>query len=367
MNTSSNSDHSKNKLDLLVTGACGFIGSNFIKKIACRSEVTKQYNFHIVDALTYAGFLGTIRPELNHYPHLHFHQVDIRDDQKISELFEEHSFAGVIHFAAESHVDRSIKNPNIFLETNVLGTMNLLNASLTYCQKNKNFRFFHVSTDEVYGSLNLEEDPFTEKTPLNPSGPYSASKASSDLLVQSYFTTYGLPTIISRCSNNYGPYQFPEKFIPVMIMKALKDEPLPIYGKGENVRDWIHVDDHNRGIWQAFQQGEPGEVYNFGGQAEKRNIDVAKMILKELGKSEDLLKSVLDRLGHDFRYAINFSKSEEKLNWKPEMSFEEGLKQTIDWYQNNLSWIKQVSSKDQAKQTNKNISAPNSMTSKNIL
>lgn len=331
------------KKKIILTGCAGFIGANFVKQITTRDDVQSTYDFVILDNLTYAGRKQTIQPELDQNEHLSFVKIDIRDKQAIDSLFKETTPHGVIHFAAESHVDRSITNPNIFVETNVLGTLNLLNASMHF-GSNDSFRFTHVSTDEVYGSLKENDPAFTEETPLAPNSPYSASKASSDLLVRSYVETYGLDAVTTRCSNNYGPHQFPEKLIPLMILNAQNDKPLPVYGTGKNIRDWIYVDDHNRGIWQAFTNGNKGHAYNFGGQSERRNIDVVKTILNILGKPESLINYVEDRKGHDWRYAINFEKAKTELNWHPEMSFESGLEKTVKWYINNPQWLDMVRS-----------------------
>ena len=319
------------KTCILITGGAGFIGSNFVKSIACSPGIISNYSFYIVDALTYAGNKANIQSELTAF-NIPFISVDIRDRESVDSLFEQEQFDGVINFAAETHVDRSIQNPNIFLETNVLGTLNLLNASLKVFGGKTGFRFLQVSTDEVYGSLQENESAFTEELPLRPNSPYSASKASADLLVLSYFKTYKLPVIITRCSNNYGPYQYPEKLIPLMINKACNDEKLPVYGDGRNIRDWIYVDDHNEGIWSAFERGRPGEIYNFGGNSEIRNIDLVKMILKKLDKRENLIEFVSDRLGHDRRYAMNYDKAKKELAWEPKTTFSEGLEKTLSWY-----------------------------------
>lgn len=323
---------------IILTGCAGFIGSNFVSRIAHR-EVDCQ--FLILDALTYAGRFETIEALVDQN-RIQFQKLDIRDGQAVKKTFEDFGPDGVIHFAAESHVDRSITNPNIFIETNVLGTMNLLNASLAEHQDNIDFRFVHVSTDEVYGTLHEGDPAFTEKTPLSPNSPYSASKASSDLLALAYAETYKLPVMVTRCSNNYGPYQFPEKLIPLMIDRAKNDLPLPVYGNGQNIRDWIFVDDHNEGIWATFKRGRAGEVYNFGGQAERRNLEVVKAILASLGQPEELISFVEDRKGHDWRYAIDFTKAERELGWRPTVTFEEGLKQTIRWYNENQAWVDMV-------------------------
>lgn len=318
---------------ILLTGCAGFIGSNFVKKIVCRNSVKKDYSFHVIDALTYAGHLSNIQNEIESNSHLTFDQMDIRDSAGLRQLFEKHQFDGVLNFAAESHVDRSIANPNIFVETNVLGTLNLLNESLRLLPKKNSFKYLQVSTDEVYGSLSLTDPAFTEKNSVAPNSPYSASKASADLLVRSFNETYQLPTVITRCSNNYGAWQDEEKFIPTMIRKALKDQPMPVYGNGLNIRDWIFVDDHNEGIWAAFTNGKSGEVYNFGGNCEKRNIDIAKSIVKKLNKPELLINFVEDRKGHDFRYAIDFSKAQNELNWRPKTSLDDnGLDLVIEHY-----------------------------------
>jgi len=325
----------KNKI--ILTGCAGFIGSNFVKRIAERET---EYEFIIVDSLTYAGRLETIEDNLS--DRIQFQKVDIRDQSKISALFAEEQPSGVIHFAAESHVDRSIENPNIFVETNVMGTLNLLNASINLAKENPNFRFVHVSTDEVYGTLSESDPAFSETTPIAPNSPYSASKAASDHMVRAYFETFKLKTMTTRCSNNYGPYQFPEKLIPLMIDFAKQDKPLPVYGTGENIRDWIYVDDHNEGIWATFLKGVPGQVYNFGGDSEKRNLQVVKDILQTLDKPDSLITFVEDRKGHDWRYAIDFSKASKELGWAPKVSFEEGLKKTVNWYNDNEQWVSLV-------------------------
>jgi dTDP-glucose 4,6-dehydratase len=320
---------------LMMTGSAGFIGSNFVKTICCREDVKAQYDFVFVDALTYAGRKENIDAELKAHSHLTFVHADIRDSQKMHELFVKYNFDGVLNFAAESHVDRSIESPNIFVETNVLGTLNLLKESLAIFEKKPGFKYLQVSTDEVYGTLGMEDAPFTEQTPIAPNSPYSASKASADLICRSYFETFKLPVVITRCSNNYGPLQVEEKFIPLMIKRALANEPMPVYGTGLNIRDWIFVDDHNEGVWLAFTKGHSGEVYNFGGNSERQNLDVAKLLLKHLGKPESLIQFVTDRKGHDFRYAIDYSKAEKELNWQPKVRFEQdGLLRTIEYYRN---------------------------------
>lgn len=324
---------------VLLTGCAGFIGSNFLKVIAKRET---DYDFVVLDALTYAGHYPTIKDDIENEERFSFVEIDLREKEAVDKLFELNSFSGVIHFAAESHVDNSIKNPNIFVETNVLGTLNLLNASLKYGAES--FRFCHVSTDEVYGELTENEPAFTEDHKIAPNSPYSASKAGSDLLVRSYQETFKMDTVITRCSNNYGPYQFPEKLIPLMISKALKDENLPVYGDGKNIRDWIYVDDHNEGVWAAFTKGKSGHVYNLGGDSEKRNIEVVKSLLQILNKPDSLISFVEDRKGHDWRYAMNFQKAKAELGFSPSVTFEEGLKKTIDWYQNNQEWVDSVKS-----------------------
>ncbi len=320
------------KRKVLLTGCAGFIGSNFVKKITLKNEVSAKHDFFILDALTYAGKYSHIQNEVETHPHLKFEQADIRDLAKLQEIFARENFDSVIHFAAESHVDRSIANPNIFVETNVLGTLNLLQESVKLFEKNKDFKFLHISTDEVYGSLKLEDPAFTEETSIAPNSPYSASKASSDLLVRAFYETYKLPVLITRCSNNYGPRQADEKFIPVVIKNALQDKKIPVYGAGMNIRDWIFVDDHNEGVWNVFNKGRVGEVYNLGGQSEMKNLDLAKKILKLLGKPESLIEFVTDRKGHDFRYAMDITKAQQQLGWSPGHSFDSALTITVDWY-----------------------------------
>ncbi len=322
----------------LITGGAGFIGGNYLHLM------TKKYpedRFVCLDALTYAGNLETLQP-ISNLPNFRFVHGDIRDRKKVYSLFEEERFDYVINFAAESHVDRSIENPQIFLETNIIGTSVLLDACKNYQVK----RFHQVSTDEVYGDLPLDRSDllFKEDTPLHTSSPYSSSKAAADLLVLAYHRTYSLPVTISRCSNNYGPYQFPEKMIPLMIQKASRDEKLPVYGDGKNVRDWLHVFDHCQAIDLIVRNGKDGEVYNVGGHNERSNIEVVKTILKSLNKSEDLISYVKDRLGHDRRYAIDPSKIERELNWKPEYDFDSGIIQTIKWNIENKKWLSNVES-----------------------
>ncbi len=323
-------------MKFLITGGAGFIGSNYLHYVV--NKYPHDY-FVCLDALTYAGNYNNIK-DLENKDNYKFVKGDIRDNDFIDQLFKEEKFDYVINFAAESHVDNSIKNPNIFADTNILGTMTLLNASKKYLVK----RFHQISTDEVYGDLPLNRPDllFKEETPLHTSSPYSASKAGADLQVLAYARTYKIPITISRCSNNYGPYQFPEKLIPVVISKALNDEPIPVYGNGENVRDWIHVHDHNVAVDLIVRKGRDGEVYNIGGHSEISNLEVVKTILKELGKSESLIEFVKDRPGHDLRYAIDSSKIEKELGWQRTYNFQEGIKQTIKWYIDNQDWINDI-------------------------
>lgn len=322
----------------LVTGGAGFIGGNFLHIM-----VNKYPNDEYVclDALTYAGNMETLEPIMKK-PNFKFVHENICNRKAIYELFEKEHFDYVINFAAESHVDRSIENPEIFLETNVIGTSVLMDA----CRKYGIKRFHQVSTDEVYGDLPLDRPDlfFTETTPLHTSSPYSASKASADLLVLAYHRTFKLPVTISRCSNNYGPYQFPEKLIPLMIQKASNDESLPVYGNGANVRDWLYVGDHCTAIDLVVRNGRDGEVYNIGGHNERTNLEVVKTILKALGKPESLINYVKDRPGHDLRYAIDPHKIETELGWKPEFNFDTGIVETIKWNLNNKEWLEHVES-----------------------
>lgn len=324
----------------LITGGAGFIGSNFMHYM---TETYPEDMFVCIDALTYAGNYNNIK-ELEGRNNFKFVHGDITDRELIDNLFNEEHFDYVINFAAESHVDNSIKNPGIFLTTNILGTQVLMDA----CRKYGIKRYHQVSTDEVYGDLPLDRPDllFSENNPIKTSSPYSASKASADLLVLAYARTFGLPVTISRCSNNYGPYQFPEKLIPVVISKALNNEPIPVYGKGENVRDWIHVHDHNVGVDLIVKHGRNGEVYNLGGHSERTNLEVVKTILKQLGKSENLITFVTDRPGHDLRYAIDSTKSEKELGWDRTYTFEDGIKETVNWYVNNQEWINNIKSGD---------------------
>ena len=325
-------------MKILVTGGAGFIGGNF-----CHYMVEKYPNYTIItlDSLTYAGNLETLEPIMKK-SNFKFVKGDITDRPFVNLLFQEEKFDIVINFAAESHVDRSIENPEVFLKTNILGTQVLMDASIKTGVK----RFHQVSTDEVYGDLPLDRLDlfFTEDTPIHTSSPYSASKASADLLVQAYNRTFGLPITISRCSNNYGPYHFPEKLIPLMIKNALADQTLPVYGKGENVRDWLHVYDHCTAIDLIIHNGKAGEVYNIGGHNERTNIEVVKKILSELNKPESLIRYVKDRKGHDMRYAIDPTKIENELGWKPKYNFDTGITQTIKWYLDNQQWVQNIMS-----------------------
>ncbi|MDR1689652.1 MAG: dTDP-glucose 4,6-dehydratase [Clostridiales bacterium] len=337
----------------LVTGGAGFIGANFVRFMLGKEDC-KIVN---VDALTYAGNLDNLTglPQDRHI----FVKADICDKNVIDELFQKYDFDRVIHFAAESHVDRSIEDPEVFVRTNVMGTMNLLNTAKKYWQDGdgykKDKRYLQVSTDEVYGSLG-ETGYFTEKTPITPHSPYSASKAAADFLVLSYYDTFKMPVIVTRCSNNYGPYQFPEKLVPLMINNVLNLKPLPVYGDGKNVRDWLYVEDHVKAIDIAAENGRDGEVYNIGGHNEKYNIDIVKIIIETVAQmlpesderkskiSNDLITYVADRKGHDLRYAIDPEKISSELGWKPETNFETGIKKTIKWYLENTEWIEKITS-----------------------
>lgn len=320
----------------LVTGGAGFIGANFIYYMLKEHPDDRLL---CVDKLTYAGNLSTLKSALEH-PNFRFVRADICDRAAIDALFAEEHPEVVVNFAAESHVDRSIENPGVFLETNIMGTAVMLDA----CRKYGVERFHQVSTDEVYGDLPLDRPElfFTEETPIHTSSPYSSSKASADLLAMAYHRTYGLPVTVSRCSNNYGPYQFPEKLIPLMIANALSDKPLPVYGEGLNVRDWLYVEDHCKAIDLILQRGRVGEVYNIGGHNEMRNIDIVKLICKALGKPESLITYVKDRKGHDLRYAIDPAKIHAELGWLPETMFADGIQKTIEWYLNNRDWWEEI-------------------------
>ena len=323
-------------MTILVTGGAGFIGSNFIFYLLKKYPA---YRIVCLDKLTYAGNLSTLSCVLEER-NFRFVRLDICDREGVFRLFEEERPDIVVNFAAESHVDRSILDPGIFLQTNILGTATLMDA----CRKFGIRRFHQVSTDEVYGDLPLTRPDlfFTEETPLHTSSPYSASKASADLLVLAYHRTYSLPVTISRCSNNYGPYHFPEKLIPLMIINALDEKPLPVYGTGENVRDWLYVEDHCKAIDLIIHKGREGEVYNVGGHNERKNIDIVRLICKALGKSESLITYVADRKGHDLRYAIDPTKIHTELGWLPETKFEDGIQKTIQWYLNNKSWWQEI-------------------------
>ena len=329
-------------MKILVTGGAGFIGCNFIYYML---DKYADYEIVCLDALTYAGNLKSLTEALKN-PKFKFVKGSISDKAFVDSLFDRERFDVVVNFAAESHVDRSIENPFIFLETNVMGTACLLEASKKYDVK----RYHQVSTDEVYGDLPLDRPDlfFTEDMKLITSSPYSASKASADLLTLAYHRTYGLPVTISRCSNNYGPYQFPEKLIPLMIVRALEDKNLPVYGKGINVRDWLYVEDHCKAIDLIIHGGIPGEVYNVGGHNEKTNIEVVKTVLRYLSKPESLITYVKDRAGHDLRYAIDPSKITDALGWKPETEFDSGMKKTIEWYLANTEWIDEIKSGEYA-------------------
>lgn len=323
-----------NKEKVLVTGGAGFIGGNFVQHMVSKYP---DYQIFNLDLLTYAGDLVKHK-EIESADNYTFVKLDIADREAIMSLFETEKFDYVVHFAAESHVDRSITHPEIFVKTNVMGTQALLDASKAMGIK----KFVHVSTDEVYGELDFDPTTFfTEETPLQPNSPYSASKASSDFLVRAYHETFGLPVNITRCSNNYGPYHFPEKLIPLTISRVLNEQKVPIYGDGKNIRDWLHVKDHCLAIDLVMHEGVNGEVYNVGGHNEKTNLEVVQTIIKELGKSEELIEFVTDRLGHDKRYAIDPTKL-EALGWKPTYNFDTGIAQTIQWYLENKEWWEQI-------------------------
>lgn len=339
--------------NILVTGGAGFIGSNFVKSML----EDEKLNIINLDLLTYAGNLENLK-EVENKKNYTFVKGDICDKKLVKDIFEKYDIDTVVNFAAESHVDRSIENPEIFLQTNVLGTLNLLDNAKKYWKINKQdkysneyktgVRYLQVSTDEVYGALG-KTGMFVETMPLAPNSPYSVSKASADMLTLAYKTTYGLPVNITRCSNNYGPYQFPEKLIPLMINNCKRNKKLPVYGDGMQVRDWLHVKDHCIAIKTVLEKGELGEVYNVGGNNEKANIDIVKLIIKALGKDESLIEHVQDRLGHDRRYAIDNTKITSKLNWKPSYTFEQGIKETVEWYLNNSSWMDKITSGDYMK------------------
>lgn len=331
---------------ILITGGAGFIGSHVVRLLVKRYSDYKIVN---LDKLTYAGNLENLA-DVEDYSNYEFVKGDIYDASFLNELFDDYAFDGIIHLAAESHVDRSITDPNEFIKTNVVGTVNLLNLAKNHWQDNYEDKlFYHVSTDEVYGSLGAE-GYFTEETPYDPKSPYSASKASSDHMVRAYYNTYGLPVIITNCSNNYGPNQFPEKLIPLFINNIRNNRELPVYGKGENIRDWLYVEDHAKAIDLIYHHGRVGETYNIGGDNEWKNIDLIRKLCeimdrklgREPGTSENLITFVKDRAGHDMRYAIDCSKLKDELGWKQEVSFEEGLEKTVDWYMQNQEWLNHV-------------------------
>ena len=310
-------------MKILVTGGAGFIGSNFIRSLL---QGGKDYQIINLDKLTYAGNLENLS-DLDHLPNYEFVRGDICDGKLIDRLLGS-GVEGVVNFAAESHVDRSLYEPDVFIQTNVVGVQILLHAAMRHKVK----KFVQVSTDEVYGSLGPQDPCFREDCPLAPNSPYSASKAAGDLLARSYFKTYGFPVVVTRCSNNYGAYQFPEKLIPLFVTNALENKPLPVYGDGLNVRDWIHVEDHCRALEMVLERGVPGELYNIGGEGERTNLEITQAILRILGKPDSMIQYVTDRPGHDRRYAIDFSKIRKEIGWKPKYSLEEGLDQTVHWY-----------------------------------
>ncbi|MBQ5670415.1 MAG: dTDP-glucose 4,6-dehydratase [Tidjanibacter sp.] len=335
--------------NILITGGAGFIGSHVV-----RLMVRKYPHYRIVnlDKLTYAGNLANLK-DVDGAPNYHFVKADICDAESVAEVFRTYDIDGVIHLAAESHVDRSIEEPFAFAQTNVMGTLTLLQVARNYWNGEwEGKRFYHISTDEVYGALEMDGGLFTEHTPYAPHSPYSASKASSDHFVRAYHDTYGLPTIITNCSNNYGPNQFPEKLIPLFINNIRKGKPLPVYGRGENVRDWLYVEDHARAIDLVFHKGRVGDTYNIGGFNEWKNIDLIKVIIKTVdrllgnpeGHSEGLITYVTDRAGHDLRYAIDSSKLKEELGWEPSLQFEEGIEKTVRWYLDNQEWLDEITS-----------------------
>ena len=335
--------------NILITGGCGFIGSNFIRYLLKESDYSNRVIN--IDKLTYAGNPENLADVEKEYPGRYiFIRADICDGTRLSQIFDEYQINGVCHFAAESHVDRSIVKPDAFIQTNIIGTFNLLEAAKS--RLGQMVCFHHISTDEVYGSLG-REGYFTETTAYRPNSPYSASKASSDHLVRAYHKTYGLPVTISNCSNNYGPYQFPEKLIPLMILNGMEGKSLPVYGDGKNIRDWLYVRDHCTAVWKIMKQGKNGETYNIGGSGEMENIKLVEMIcdiLDDIGRRpdcpsrRDLIKFVKDRPGHDLRYAIDYSKLEKALDWRPEVSLEKGIRKTIDWYLKNRQWVERVKS-----------------------
>ena len=345
------------KRNILITGGAGFIGSHVVRLMVCKYP---DYRIINLDKLTYAGNLANLK-DVEDKPNYQFVKMDICDFEQIYALMQEYEIDGVIHLAAESHVDRSIKDPFTFARTNVMGTLSLLQAAKLYWEslpeKYEGKRFYHISTDEVYGALDFDNELFTEDTKYNPHSPYSASKASSDHFVRAYHDTYGLPTIVTNCSNNYGPYQFPEKLIPLFINNIRQRKPLPVYGKGENVRDWLYVEDHARAIDLIFHEGKTAETYNIGGFNEWKNIDLIKVMIKTVdrilgnpeGHSLDLITYVTDRLGHDARYAIDSTKLQQELGWEPSLQFEEGIEKTVRWYLDHQEWMDNITSGDYEK------------------
>ncbi len=329
---------------ILITGGCGFIGANFVRLQLGDYDDVQVTN---LDALTYAGNPDNLA-DLEGHPRYRFVLGDVADRTLVANLLAEGNFDALVHFAAESHVDRSIDDAAPFLRTNVVGTQVLLDAARAV----KVPRYVQVSTDEVYGTLAPDDPPFTESTPLAPNSPYAASKAGADLLVRAAYHTHGFPTIITRCSNNYGAYQFPEKLIPLFVTNALANKALPVYGDGRQVRDWIHVIDHCRGVDAALRRGRPGMVYNFGGRSERYNIEVTRLVLELTGKPETLIRHVTDRLGHDRRYAVDCSLAERELNWRPTVTFEAGLADTVNWYRTNTQWVDRVRSGEYQRGTN---------------
>ena len=342
------------KRNIVITGGAGFIGSHVVRLFVNKYP---EYNIINLDKLTYAGNLANLK-DIESKPNYKFVKMDICDFEAFYELMQREKIDGIIHLAAESHVDRSIKDPFTFARTNVMGTLSLLQAAKLYWESlpegYEGKRFYHISTDEVYGSLAFNDELFTEQTPYNPHSPYSAAKASSDHFVRAYHDTYGMPTIVTNCSNNYGPYQFPEKLIPLFINNIRKGKPLPVYGKGENVRDWLYVEDHARAIDLIFHKGKVAETYNIGGFNEWKNIDLIKVMIKTVdrilgnpeGASLDLITYVTDRLGHDARYAIDSTKLQKELGWEPSLQFEEGIEKTVRWYLDNQEWMDNVTSGD---------------------